>query len=371
MKKILVVSHNFYPKINPRSFRTYELLKVYLKNRNEIDFITEEKIDKNVYFKDFENINIYFLKEEYTHKKMLYHSSNSFIKGVKKYLRYLLGEPEIFNLLRLLKVLNKVKNEEYDVIISIGLPFYTHIALYLSGLLNKKGIKICDCGDPFYENKFYKIAFYFKYIQKIIFKKFDYLFVPIEEAKKEYTLYKDESKIKVIPQGVDFSSIKIANYEQNRIPTFAYAGNFHKVQRDPENFLKILKSINLDFKFILYTSMIEGNYFTELLLKYKNEIPEKIEIRSLISREKCIFELSKMDFLIDIKNENESQLPSKLIDYGCTKRPVYSFKGSSNVIKENLIQFLEGNYENSLKIDLTKYDIDKIYMEIEKLEDIK
>lgn len=365
MKKILIISHNFYPKVNPRTFRTYEILKIMLKHDHKIDFITETKFDIKDYFNENDNLKIFYIKDKnYDLKK-----DTKKIHFLKKIGRYILGEKEMVNLFKGLKLLRlNTKDENYDLIMSIGLPFYFHIALYLSRLLNKKNvIKICDCGDPFYENKFYKIAPYFKIIQKIIFKKFDYIFIPIKEATIDYKKYKNIENIYVVPQYLDYKSIKIADYKEHEIPTFAYAGTFHKTQRDPEKLLQILTKIKVPFQFTIYTSCERNNYFTELLIKYKQILGTKLEIKEMIPRNQCIYELSQYDFLIDLKNINITQKSSKLIDYACTKRPIYSVDIRSKTLEKDIYMFLNKDYRKKVQINIRDYDIEIFYSKIMEL----
>ena len=58
-------------------------------------------------------------------------------------------------------------------------------------------------------------------------------------------------------------------------------------------------------------------------------LKEKLVINSLITREKCIYELSGMDFVINQNNINAEQKTSKLIDYMITGRPIFEFTQDS------------------------------------------
>ena len=128
-------------------------------------------------------------------------------------------------------------------------------------------------------------------------------------------------------------------YKPNKILTFAYAGGLIPGARDPKKFIEYLLTTDIDFKFILYTRSVA--MVTPLLAKTKN----KIEIKDYIPREKLIMALSKMDFIVNFNNGVSTQLPSKLIDYYLTKRPVLSID-SFKFDKGIVAQFLHRDYTN-------------------------
>ncbi|MBK9042487.1 MAG: hypothetical protein IPN97_04575 [Saprospiraceae bacterium] len=64
-----------------------------------------------------------------------------------------------------------------------------------------------------------------------------------------------------------------------------------------------------------------------------------------------IKELSKSDFVLNIENsEIKENLPSKLIDYCLSGRPILSID-SNNINYDNIRDFLEGNYTGQLVIE--------------------
>ena len=86
---------------------------------------------------------------------------------------------------------------------------------------------------------------------------------------------------------------------------------------------------------------------------------EKLVVRDMIPRLKCIRELIKNEFLINIENMTSTQIPSKLLDYSLTGRPILSFK-QNEIPKQKFEAFLNGIYDGELKIDVTQFDIKNI-----------
>lgn len=362
--KLLIVTHWFYPKQIPRAFRAYELYK-RLSQRYQVDILIgdyREKIMNNEKYED--KINKYIQTEKL---KITFLANLKIIQLLKKVIEYFIGERYLIT--RGNFFIKNIDLHKYDVIISIGLPFYIHwIVANKIKNYKKSGGKIrsiSDWGDPFVGQTTKKIAPYFKNIQKKVCEIFDYIVIPTEKAKDYYLDYTIKEKIKIIPQGVDFSRFKIETYKKNKIPHFIYTGIFYEKIRDPENFFKFLAELNKEFLFTIYT-IKHGAIYNKLIKKYEQILGEKLEVYELISREECIKQLSKSDFLINIENETSTQIPSKLIDYGISRRPILSFR-SGDIPKEKFLQFLNGNYQGAKKIDISRYDINTIIDEFIKI----
>ena len=92
--------------------------------------------------------------------------------------------------------------------------------------------------------------------------------------------------------------------------------------------------------------------------KYKR-LKAKTFIINSLDRDKLLYELSRMNFLVNISNLSNTQIPSKLIDYGITKRPIFDCN-EENFDKTKLLDVLNGNYHDSLQIDISKYDIERV-----------
>lgn len=201
-------------------------------------------------------------------------------------------------------------------------------------------------------NPFSKHPKYFEKYERKWCEKCNYITVPVEEAiNGYYPEYKN--KIKVIPQGFDFSSTKIAEYKKNEVPTFAYIGAVYPGNRDPKLFLEYLKNIDMNFKFKIFGS--SWAYFEP----YNVLLNNRLEYCGKMPREQLIYELSKCDFLININNSSGVQIPSKLIDYYLSQRPILSI--STNLSQDeiyNFNQFVLGNYDDQTQFcNIDDYNI--------------
>lgn len=366
LKKILLVGYHFFPEQVPRSFRMYELARELSKTYKVTLIIP--KLEGFDIEKIGENISVISLKSGYifNRKKKINLNSNTKLKKksyfkskLRRIFNYFFDNRQIEYSLRIYRYL-KNNVESFDCVISIALPFCTHLGCYL-GMKNDNKKLILDYGDPFYFNTTSKKAFYFRNLEKKILKRATYIALPIEEAKKAFSYYQIENKINIIPQGFALENIKLAKYKKNEIPNFCYAGIFYSDIRNPLNFFKKLNLINREFKLVIYTNIVNYNTLENIteIEKERKKLGKKVQIKNLISREECIYEMSKMDFLINLENINKEQSPSKLIDYAISKRPILSFN-QNNFDISTFEKFLDGDYSKEKKIDVEKYNIKNI-----------
>ncbi len=355
--KIVIISRTIYPNLAPRAYRATELAKELAKRGNHVtlygllgsynynQFIKETGVTvKNLGKSRFGNIN--------SDSKV---SSNVILRALKRIFGRFIYFPDIELIPMVRKAIRGEKNIDY--LITVAVPFANHFGAALARQKYGKNIIKCwvsDCGDPFMGNPFNRYPFYFIPIEKWWCRWTDFITIPIEEAKNAY--YKEfHHKIRVIPQGFDICSVKLADYRKNQLPHFAYSGNVYPYRRDPSLFLEYLCSLfDKDFRFIVYTKT------PEIFQRYKSCLKEKLIINSFIPREDLLKELSRMDFLINIGNSSTVQQPSKLIDYYLTRRPILEITSSFEE-REHFNEFLDGNYSHKMiEHDISQYDISRV-----------
>ncbi len=369
MKKILIASRWYKPIKNPRAFRTYELISELKRRGYEITACLPEdaEVQNNVNHAIVPCGNM--MKSVERTNSDISSSKTVFFNKIRNLFLFFLGDGPValryaFYMYKVVKQIIKNGNK-FDVIISISYPFYINVAIaLLKKVFNPSTIMIADCGDPFYNNTSFNKAFYLKNLEKWVLNRFDYVTIPIENAKKDYLNYLPQNNICVIPQGFKFTVIKEDLYKRNDIPTFGYAGIFYESIRNPRYFLEYLTTLNFGFKFVVYAR--EDGFTNGLLAEYKDKLGNKIDVHGAIDREKLIQEMAKWDFVINFDNNNSNQRPSKLIDYAMSKRPILSFNRAT-FIPAVFQDFLNGNYKEAEEIDLTQYDIRNVVNKFEVL----
>jgi hypothetical protein len=367
-KKILIVASSFYPNNSPRSFRTTELAKELARQGHEVTVIIPFRgIDYSGYATD----NQLIIKD-----LGVLRFNDIELKGnrgavlIKRVIRRILGLLFEYPFIELMfKVSNRLKHEGgYDLLISVAVPFPIHWGVAKARTRKHRiaDVWIADCGDPYMGDTTdsFRKMFYFKYIEKWFCRKTNFISVPFEGAVAAY--YPEfREKIKIIPQGIRLEGLKIPGYKKNNdYPVFGYAGGFIPGKRDPKALLHFLSACNKKFKFVVYTSQ------TEMLLPYKQILQDSLDIKKSIPREELLTVLAGMDFLINLDNNTSTQLPSKLIDYAITGRPVLNVTSDSDF--KQLIDFLDGNYTGRMKLEPPeKYDIRVVAEAFANLHDNK
>jgi hypothetical protein len=358
-KKILIVSSGFHPQISPRSFRTTELAKELGRLGHNVTVLTHRVAEAHNDFEKQHGIKIKDLGKVKFPQPALNKGDGLFAMVSRAFRRGMLLFFEYPELELMFLVKKALKDESgYDQLISIAVPYPIHwgVAKVISTNRPLTKLWVADCGDPYMgaETDSFKKLFYFKYIEKWFCKRADFITVPTEGSINAY--YPEfREKIKVIPQGFNFEETKIAEgTNNNAVPTFAYAGMFIPGRRDPSMLLDFLCNYERPFKFIIYTNT------PALVLPYATASNNQVELKPYIPREELLYELSKMDFLVNINNGTAVQTPSKLIDYALTRRPILSIN-TSMTDKATVEEFLNGNYSNQLDLgNIEKYNIKNV-----------
>ena len=348
IKKILIVSRSFYPQNSPRSFRTTELAKEFARQGHEVRVITPKSQGIHQIFEKEYQIKIKDLgTPSWKQLNLKGGKSGIFLKRIFiRFAKLLFEYPEI----ELMGLVKKALKQEsgYDLLISIAVPYPIHWGVAASRSNNKPIAKVwaADCGDPYMgaENDTFNKLIYFKLVEKWFCRKADYLTVPNVGSREGY--YPEFwKKIKIIPQGFKFEEIKKADYNREPgKPRFAYAGLFIKNRRDPKEFCEYLLHLDLSFEFHVYTNN------EDLIKPWAEKSNGRIQLKGFLPREELLFELSKLDFMINFDNVGDKQTPSKIIDYAIIGKPVISIK-TGKLDKINLDRFLMGDYSGAYKIE--------------------
>lgn len=362
--KIHIVTGSFTPDINPRAFRSFELARqfalcghqVTVSNFSYTDGYNYADLEKKLGVKIIV-IPVYIQSKISQVKNK---SQSKLKQSIKELIRYCFAGKLFLYERTVSKMLFIPKDT--DLVISVSVPFLTH---YSTANLRRKHSRdyantvfVADSGDPFSTCQQFKIAPYFKLLERKVLRWFDYLTIPTSQAIDAYKELMPLKKIKIIPQGFNF---EIRNNFQplvskNSIPHFAYAGVFYEGIRNPIFLFDYLAKLDKNFKFYLF--LREKSQFTEWLFStYSDKLKDKMIVQYGLERDNLLLELRKMDFLINIGNTTTVQVPSKIIDYALVDRPYISFN-EQNFNEMVFDEFLRGDYHNADKVpDLEIYDI--------------
>lgn len=362
--KILIICSNFHPIQSPRSFRSTELAKEFSRQGHEVTILTprndqvHDQLEKKygIRIKDLGNVPT--ISRTHSTKGLLH-----WILRVRNRLLQVLFEyPEI---LFIKCVREKLKKEKgYDLLISVAVPYPIHwgVASIWDSKMpenNPARIWVADCGDPFMQNKHdtFKKMFYFHLLENNFLKKANFITVPFQEMQSLFNA-KYAYKFRVIPQGFKFKLDQNTDYEPNHISTFIYSGAIIPGYRDPFSLIDFLENENTNYRFIIYTRQ------PYLFDRFKPIIGQRLFLKDYIPREKLIKELSMADFLINVNTDSNNgvinAIPTKLIDYRISGRPILSYE-QNKLPTEAINEFLSGNYQKQfIDTDFDRYKIENV-----------
>ncbi len=352
--KYVIITGGIFPRISARSFRSTELAKGLAKQGHDVTLYANlGSYDYSEFEKEY-NIRVKNLGRFYwgnANSDGVSHL-NLLQRVLRRLLRNVIDYPwcEYF-----FKTINTLKKEKtFDYLITIAHPYGIHWgAAYYRKYISKDKFKFwaSDCGDPLLGNP---VEHYWKAtigpLERLWGEQTDKIVVPVESAKEGYDK-RFRDKIAVIPQSIDFSSVEISKYVVNKVPTFLYSGAIYPGMRDPSKFMEYLCTLKTDFCFHIY---ITGTFME----KYKTILGDKLVLHPYIPRKELLLEMSRMDFLININNKSRVQTPSKLIDYGLSKRPFMSISTDlTQNEKDIFMEFLQKNYTRQSRVEnLEQYD---------------
>lgn len=353
--KIVIISRNIFPALAPRPHRATELAKFFASVGHDVYLYGVLGSYDYTEFEKKTRIHVCSIgKMKFATQNSDGHSRNSFFDKVatrlfKKWIEY----PDIELYWKIVGLLKK--QQGVDLLITVAVPYPIHWGAARAKKKLETGfpkVWISDCGDPYMGDSTCSHPSYFQKVEDFWGRQTDFITIPIEAGRSAYSP-SVQNKIRIVPQGFDFSNVKVdKGFVGNKIPHFAYTGLIYPGYRDPSKMMKFLgKMKDVDFKFIVYTT--QYNLYKE----YENLLGEKLELRRYVPREQLIYELSQMDFLINLQNKSKVQAPSKLIDFYLSERPIIDITTEFSEEK-NLLDFLRGDYSNHhIKQDITQFDI--------------
>lgn len=387
MSKYLLVTHQFLPHLSPRTTRWKLLVDELIAQGHEVTVVTgtkQTKLDPT-----FETIFIgssgasdvvVSFRNQSNNLDSKKRFKGIFFKFLKKAYRFSIRNfawPDytMFWLISIFKIRNKL-DLEYDVIISVSLPFSSHIAGYL---INKKYGKpwIMDIGDPFTLkktapenntflfgrlNKYYEMKYY-QHASQVLFTHDDAMKAHIEEFQIDPSITSVGQPISKFQEDL-YELTKEYNYTNNEIK-FGYFGIFTNGVRMPDNFLNFLKEFK-NYKMSWYL-----NADSKSILQKISFDSSRHNLYSHVTRDEALQLMTKsFHCLVSIGNLNPNQIPSKVIEYIATGKPVIHFAE----IKDDPVIHIADEFDNLLvitkntDINIFKKDLYKLFSEIENFD---
>lgn len=359
--KILILCPYYFPNINPRAHRWTSIAEYWAAEGHDIHLVTslhnsypQKHILKEVNihrtgFNSLKDILYYFSKStpkrgEAQQSQKHAGQKGAFLQKVNdKVLRKIYFPDDAFTWYfparRIAKQL--ICTHDFDLLISVSVPFTTHLVALSLKKQNSDLKWIADTGDPFAFQPLHPLNNYFLYgkwnrkLEQKVAENANFITLTNEGAKKLYQhkIPKQKQKYKVIPPLYQTKNhrnqvISIKNHTQSVI-RLGYFGSFFKNIREPRPMLEFW--VQFLEKQPEYKSRLElhfyGNIFENFLQDFIDlpSLQSHVFIHGLLSKEKAEQEMQRMDFLLNVGNATTFQLPSKSVDYLASGKPIINF----------------------------------------------
>ena len=338
IKNILIVTHQFIPHQSPRTTRWKLLYDELIKSGFNVTVVTgtlQTNSDSNIRYignrkasRIVKNLRSKSnIEQDSSYKNYLY----KLLKKIYRFFYKFFAWPDytMFWIYSIWKNRKKI-DIDYDLIISVSLPFSSHVAAYIINRdKNKKWIM--DIGDPFslknnaFENNRYLYKSLNYYFENKFYKKAHQVVFTHQESANEHKKFFNIPENKVIignpissfSQSLFQKSISY-NYETKPIKV-GYFGVLTKGVRSPNEVLKFFHKT--DFELHWYTNpdsieMIKQNKIDQIYNKFFDMVTRNEALEKMVDSLHC---------LLSIGNLNPAQLPSKVIEYISTGKPVLHF----------------------------------------------
>ena len=403
--KILIILYSYYPEITPRSFRWSALAEEFVEKGFQVDVVTSNNNQLN----SEENVNgvqIYrtngfilstissSIRNELLANKSInlfqkiknniFQSLKNLMKLIYKNFIKKLYWPDsnflwYFPALNLSKKLINLNN--YKNIITVTHP-YTCNLIGLS--LKKKYPKInwiTDNGDPFFfsdssvnvNNKFLYNKINFN-IEKKVFKYADSVSYTNSITCNKYAekFQKYSSKIILIPPLIKINNnFKLVNTDEyfinnNNKIILSFFGVLYKGIRNPKKLLDLINYISLTD--IDTYKKIELHFFgdhKQCVNDFNDfkSISKNIFFHNMLDKKTAISAMIKSDILINIGNNTNYQLPSKIVEYVSLMKPILNMCSIKNDLSAAYLKemnFVHSYYDNKK----LAYDFIKDYRQV-------
>lgn len=360
---ILIISHRYYPQKNARAFRWASLAEHWASLGHDVDVVSVKTWDS--------------AKQEDKNRVRIYRAADLFSK-----IRYRLwgniplkrintsaqkSKKSLFRIikLKLSNILNTfwktlywpdkeflwimpayyhssklISQKKYDLIITVARPFSSHVVAYLLRRRIKEITWLCDIGDPFSFDKDQKSNNLFLYsklnrlMERKIFLNCDKVSVTTDETAYEYIkhLILDEAKFITIPPLFSLNSRPSdkKRYVQNEIEPqndtkkLFYFGSLYDNIRNPLFLLNLIKEHNTIFPEHAVSIYFFGRHHDciPVFNNFENALGNWIFLKGQVDRALVKPLMSEADILVNIGNRTTYQLPSKIIEYISTGKPV-------------------------------------------------
>ncbi|KTD24334.1 Uncharacterised protein [Legionella lansingensis] len=364
--RILVITHSYYPKHDPRAFRWSAVCEHWAQNGIIVDVVCAYANATLARFEQIRGVNVYRVVDPSQRFVPVGSASTGYQTASSKTSSWLgkikqFAHPIIKKIVITLRwpdyawlwipgayrqIVRLVKTHHYDGIFSSAVPFSSHIPVMMLGQKRKNISWVCDYGDPFSclrelpmnNTKLYQGLN--RWVESKVINASKKISVTTRETAQEYIKYLGvcDKWLHVIPPLVKSNYIYLDRYEkeeeslEEKIIHLVFAGTLYAKIRNPRFLLELLSEIHVKMtspKFIIHFYGKIGDCEQEFE-PYKKAINDWIYFHGSVDRDQLIKVYRSADILVNIGNTTTYQVPSKVIEYMSTGLPILNITSVAN-----------------------------------------
>jgi hypothetical protein len=367
-RRVLIISFSYAPMLNPRAFRWTALAEGIARRGIEVDVITSW-VTKSPLVEHHNGVTVYragwhwleSLRELIRRRRnRVPAQSTAGADGKRAIARmWLRHVVQFLNAQVWSKLywpdsncqwyfparqiaLRLVRSRQYDTIVSVAPSFTAVLVGQVARKASSSSRWILDLGDPFSfltefpPNNLRLYESLNKRVERHAFDKASGISVTNSATSGTYAKLFPESahKLKVIPPLLTpvRNAGKQRFFPEGKVKRLVYTGTLYRNLREPGFLLNLFEASLADNSI----GPIELHFFGDvsscasIFDRYRSLIDTKLFIHGLVSRDAVARATNEATILVNIGNDTVSQLPSKVVEYAATGKPIVNIVRTSN-----------------------------------------
>jgi glycosyltransferase involved in cell wall biosynthesis len=378
--KLLILSYSYHPAVSPRAFRWTAIAEYWARQGHSVDVVCSRlpgtevcEIFNNVRIRRVvDPIDLMKGKVRPTQPQKLAHSAGSDSKWSRSITSLIRKVHDVtwrklywpdYACLWILSAYRQAKklleSSCYDAMITVSHPFTCHVVGLMLRRHTTEQRWVCDIGDPFSyldetpPNNQLLYASLNRRIERQVIQLANAAAVTTDETAAEYvrSLGLDRKCFTTIPPLVSVEMVHEQREKlnlDNRILRLVFLGTLYRKIRDPEFLLDLLTRLAQLHDMPRFEMHFVGGLdgCEKLFEAHRPAIGKWLFLHGRVERSRAVEYMSQADVMVNIGNKTSYQLPSKVIEYAATGKPILNI---ATVNRDSAHKILEG-YPVSLTV---------------------
>ena len=264
-----------------------------------------------------------------------------------------------------MKELFKRREVRYDLVVSYSPSFTAHLAVLLFFKLSRKKFHwVADYGDPFStsismpNNNIFLYRRLNSCVESSVIKRASKVCFTSNNTYDDYfSSFGGMSNAHVIPHLADIESVYSNTQELTDplVTRLVFIGNFHRGIREPFLAAAIIERLSAFFAVSNDRRIIFDIYGASNGVDLASVCNSTIKWHGPLERDSVARVIGEADFLVNIENTNCSMIPSKIVEYIATGKPIIDIANASADVSPLLARYAEEGHT----VIMTTDDLDR------------